>query len=294
MSRRARSTADELKIIESARVDWLKGLLDRITILALQGASDTAQAEALEDLARALAKANETADLLGRRRLALEINAATGTRTFAVPVVPFEDAIADILKRHPAVAEGWEATRDYYLSGGFAIARSSSVEVTKHAQDAIRAAMRGGLSSQEAIDHILLAVQSQGTDDPIALEWTYTGSYAETVYRTNIASSYTQGRIDQAQDPVFKRQVAAWEFRTYPGANVRPNHAAMRGTIAATDDPIWNTMRPPLGYNCRCSLEFVGHKQALRAGAITADGAILSRSLPAGAFPDPGFKGSFA
>ena len=289
---RVRSTADELKIIEHARVDWLKGLLDRIVLLELQGASMALQAEALDDLAKAIAKANETADLLGRRRLALEINAATGTRTFAVPVVPFEEAVADILKRHPAVAPGWEATRDYYLQGGFAIARSSKIEVTQHAQDAIREAMRGGLTGQEAIDKITRAVQSQGTDDPIADEWTYTGSYAETVYRTNIASSYTQGRIDQAKDPVFKRQVAAWEFRTYPGADVRPNHAAMRGKVAATDDPIWDTMRPPLGYNCRCSLEFVGHRQALKAGAIDADGVTLSQRAPAGAFPDPGFKGA--
>ena len=286
-----RSTADELKILESQNVSWLQGLLDKIVILELQGASQAQKAQALDDLARAIAKANETADLMGRRRLALEINNATGRRDYAVPVVPFEEAIEDILKRHPAIAPGWEATRDYYLDGGFAIARSSKVEVTQRAQGAIRDAMRGGLTGQEAIDKILRAVQSQATGDP-SEDWTFTGSYAETVYRTNIASSYTAGRIEQAKDPVFKREVAAWEVRTYPGPDVRPNHAAMRGKIAATDDPIWETMKPPLGYNCRCSIEFVGHKQALKAGAITSSGTVKSQSIPSGAFPDPGFKGA--
>jgi len=287
-----KSTADELREIEHARTGWLKGLLDRIALLFLQNASAEIQAQAFDDLARAVAKANETADLLGRRRLALEINAATGTRTFAVPVVPFEEAIADIIKRHPAVAPGWEATRDVYLDGGFAVARSSRLEVTQQVQTQITRAMRGGATGQEAISEILAAVQAQGTDDPIAAEWTYTGGYAETVYRTNIASSYTQGRINQAQDPVFRRQVAAWEFRNYPGPNVRPNHAAMHGFVAATSDPIWHVMSPPLGYNCRCSLEFVGQKEALKFGAVDTDGSMVPQDRPSGAFPDPGFKGA--
>ena len=280
----------ELEIMEHARTDWLQGLLDRLALLYIQNADEEQQSEALADLAQAIANANGVADLLGRRRLALEINAAMGKRIFQVPAVPFEEAIDDILKRHPEIAPGWEATRDAYLDGGFAIARSSQQHVTEHVQRSITSAMRGGMTGQDAVDEILRAIKAQGTDDPVAKNWTYTGGYAETVYRTNIASSYTAGRVEQAKDPVFRRQVAAWEFTTYPGRGVRPNHAAMHGLIAGTDDPIWDTMRPPLGYNCRCSLEFVGHDQALRRGAIGEDGAYIPRQVPAGAFPDTGFK----
>ena len=286
MSRKIKSTAEELRQIEEANTAWLAGLLDRIAELYLLSAPKAEIAQAEDDLARAIARAMETADLLGRRRLALEINAATGAREYAVPVVPFEEAIEDILNRHPAVREGWEATRDYYLDGGFAIARSSSEEVTKHVQGQIKRAMQGGQTGQDAITGILRKLRGQ--DDE---RWTFGGSYAETVYRTNVASSYTRGRLEQARDPVFRRQVAAWEFRTYPGPDVRENHAAMRGVVAAIDDPIWRTMAPPLGYNCRCSLEFVSFREARKFGAVDEEGSMVPAKIPAGAFPDPGFKG---
>ena len=45
-----------------------------------------------------------------------------------------------------------------------------------------------------------------------------------------------------------------WGFAyvTMGDDRVRVNHEALDGTKARKDDPIWNEITPPLGWNCRC------------------------------------------
>ena len=44
------------------------------------------------------------------------------------------------------------------------------------------------------------------------------------------------------------------EFLATLDDNVRENHRAADGLIAAPEDPVWNSLSPPLGHNCRCTL----------------------------------------
>jgi len=276
-----RPAEKELRIIESAKTEWLAQLLGQVAIARI---TKSGEKKAERELAQAIAKAMGIADLFGRRRLALEVDKATKGRAFAVPKVPFEEAIEDIIKRHPEVAPGWEATQEAYLKGGFAIARSSSDKITAHVQGTIAKSMREGLSPSEATRRILDKIRE---GDPE--EFTFSRSYAETVYRTNMASAYTRGRIEQAKDPVFRRQIGAWRYVTAGDVDVRDNHQAAHKFVAATEDPVWDDLRPPLGYNCRCALELVGRREALRRGVVTEDGFRAQR-VPSGAGPDEGFR----
>lgn len=70
------------------------------------------------------------------------------------------------------------------------------------------------------------------------------------IFHCNMTSAYAVGRYKEQMENVdvapYLQYVAILDSRT------RPEHAAMNGKVFRYDDPIWNTMYPPNGWNCRC------------------------------------------
>lgn len=70
------------------------------------------------------------------------------------------------------------------------------------------------------------------------------------IFHCNMTSAYSVGRYKEQMENVdvapYLQYVAILDSRT------RPEHAAMNGKVFRYDDPIWNTMYPPNGWNCRC------------------------------------------
>ncbi len=70
------------------------------------------------------------------------------------------------------------------------------------------------------------------------------------IFNCNMASAYAVGRYKEQMENVdvapYLQYVAILDGRT------RPEHRAMNGKVFRYDDPIWNTMYPPNGWNCRC------------------------------------------
>lgn len=72
----------------------------------------------------------------------------------------------------------------------------------------------------------------------------------ETIFQTNMQSSYMAGRYKQQIENTDDRPY--WERVGIMDNHIRPAHAALNGFIARFDDPIWQTIYPPDGYRCRC------------------------------------------
>lgn len=72
----------------------------------------------------------------------------------------------------------------------------------------------------------------------------------ETIFRTNMQSSYMAGRyqaqLANAEDRPWWEYVAVMDSRT------RPAHRAMHGRVFRYDDAFWQTFYPPNGWRCRC------------------------------------------
>lgn len=70
------------------------------------------------------------------------------------------------------------------------------------------------------------------------------------IFHCNMTSAYAVGRYKEQMENVdvapYLQYVAILDGRT------RPEHRAMNGKVFRYDDPIWNTMYPPNGWNCRC------------------------------------------
>jgi SPP1 gp7 family putative phage head morphogenesis protein len=240
----------------------------------------------IADLSELISHTMILADLNGRKRVLMEADQARKRKGMfaedATPItpLPFEEAIDDILTREPRLAPGYKAVQSLYnTSHTFALAKSVNQNLTERIQKAIA------------------DLQKTGEGLPKFTEvWReiapWSEAYAGTVYRTNAATSYSNGRFVQAKDKDVAEVIPAMIFINMHLPNSRPNHEAADGLIAATDDPIWGRFKPPLGYNCRCGTNFVSKYELERRGLII-DGKVQTY-YPANfgsAHPDHGFNG---
>lgn len=251
-----------------------------------------------------LAGGQGLADMMGRRRLLLEMDAFKSrdpkVRKFSlqgwyasprgasplVPKVPFSQAIQDMIERTPRLAQSAEEVSDVYSSEhGFALAKSASIQITEKVQDIVQKAIDDGTPVKDAADLIAKAGN-------------FSRGYAETVYRTNLNTAYSAGRFQIAQDPDIQAIAPAFEYMILNDSDVRrgrkedsgENHKALDGLIAGVNDKIWQTYAPPNGYNCRCTLRLVSIFE-LEAKGLIKNGIVRLATVPSNAVIHPNFSG---
>lgn len=80
----------------------------------------------------------------------------------------------------------------------------------------------------------------------------YANRYLQAEYNTALQS----GRNAKAWEAFEhnKERFPNLEYRTQGDDRVRDEHEALNGFTAAIDDPVWNSIAPPSGWNCRCYL----------------------------------------
>lgn len=232
-------------------------------------------------------------DLLGRKRLLMEADAAAGkvplalrqqvvfAATPVIPNVPFREAIEDIVRREPRLAKtAVEVSNLYRTRHAFALARAASLKITEAVQAAIK---RLGLKGMTVPKASAVVADVGG----------FTRAYSETVYRTNVATAYSAGRYAEARSPGVAATMGAFERTAVGDSDTRPTHLAADGLLAGIEDPVWEHASVPSGYNCRCAQRLVSKYELERMGLLDRSGKVIRRT-PAGfgAYrPDPGFGG---
>ena len=75
-------------------------------------------------------------------------------------------------------------------------------------------------------------------------------AYLQTEYNT----AYFTGEASATYYRLLKqvKTFPYWEYRTVGDDRVRPAHAALNGLILPANDPRWDMIYPPNGWNCRC------------------------------------------
>ena len=240
---------------------------------------------ATDDLRRTLQATLILCNLHGRKRTFMEADRMARMARYDDTKTPlsyltFEEAVEDLVSREPRLENSArELSRLYNTDHVFGMVRSIDQVLTERVQKALADVERSGVGFFDA--------------EATLLEMTpFTRSYADNVYRTNLSTNYNLGRMQQAADPEVAEIIPALEFSSMRDARTRPNHAAAHGLIAATSDPVWIRFTPPLGYQCRCSVETVSRWELERRGLLRRDGSVV-RYLPRGfgaAHPDEGFK----
>lgn len=223
------------------------------------------------------------ADLLGRewltryvgRRRGKRTHAEDSSRPVAMEAPTFEAAVRAILRRTPGMGIDADEVIANAAKAGVQFAKAVEVTLSDHAGAVIADTIASGFARSDAVE-VLAA-------DPA---WSL--AYANTVYRTNITAAYTDGIIEQSEAPILAGAVAGGEYSATGDVDTRANHAAADGFVARWADPAWRVLKPPLGFNCRCSVVPVMMADAVRR--YGRDGIPLNQPIPRGAHPDRGFR----
>lgn len=252
-----------------------------------------AERAAMRQVGETVAATQGLSHLLGARRVLLERDHYAGERSSkrpetaayaitsvyspVVPNAPFRQAVDDIVAREPRLASSAAEVSQLYGEGhAFAMAQSTDLVLTRKVQDVVAQALRNGVDVERAA-----AVIAQMGD--------WRAAYARNVFRTNVATAYSAGRLAQATDPDVADIVAGLRHSAVMDRDTRKNHAAGHGYTAPASSPVWRTHRSPLGYQCRCTDEIVDVFRARREGLLVR-GQIVETAPPADFHPDPGFR----
>lgn len=305
MPRHVKKSIDELAQFAKGSTRRFEDSFKRLTRSILTGRGLQRN---LDGLARVYAETMTVADLLGSRRLLLEFDAMKNRNPVpdesggsfeiliapsmigfdagdlsipgGVPSVHFREAIEDLIDREPRLATGWRAVADLYQQGpAFALAKSTEIQLTRRIQDKIAEFLVRGITEPTAAK-------------VIAEMGDFTRAYSATVFRTNLATAYTAGRFRMVEDPNVASIIGAFEFNAIDDSDVRKNHLAAHGLLAAPADAIWDIFSPPIGYNCRCALRMVDRFELEKRDLFEPNGDVR-RFIPpgfSGAFPDRGFE----
>ena len=100
--------------------------------------------------------------------------------------------------------------------------------------------------------------------------------HLDTVYLTNTFSGYGEGRkrvIDDLSLDEFplRQVVTVGDGRESEGGRVRDAHADLDGFTAAKDDPVWDWLKTPFSYRCRCMIVPVHRDEGLSPSGYVPD-----------------------
>jgi len=216
---------------------------------------------------------------------------STSTTQDILPRVTFDEAVQDMIDRTPVtIRDAAQRTArrisQIYSEGHMvAFVRSAEQAVTERVRDLIAAAIRDGTEEIGVGRMIRTSVEKIRT---ATAAWSE--GYSRMAFRTNLNTAVTAGRFRQAQDPDIKAVMPCFQFHAVGDDDTRDNHRLMDGRIFLVDNPVWNKLAPPLGYNCRCRVVSMSRPMLDRMGRVGADGSILEDRVPAGALADPGFR----
>ncbi len=109
-------------------------------------------------------------------------------------------------------------------------------------------------------------------------------SHVETIFRTNVMSAYSGGRVSEMTQPSVLQARPIWQWRSVQDDRARVPHRSAHGLLLPHDHQFWLRAFPPAGFNCRCRV--ISRSQAW----FERNGGRFG-TPPAG-LPDDGWEGS--
>ena len=160
-----------------------------------------------------------------------------------------ERAVGFLARRLELSADELVDLRGTYGPAASDIAKGFSTEVQSRVSREMAAITTDGAHVNEGVKRLRGAFDAAGVPSG-----TVPGHVIESIYRTQTQMAYAAGDWNADQDPVIQEILWGYEYATVGDDRVRPTHDGLDGTRLPKDDPQWESIRPPNGYNCRCAL----------------------------------------
>jgi SPP1 gp7 family putative phage head morphogenesis protein len=156
---------------------------------------------------------------------------------FGEEVPPFAEAVGWFLDKQIIPPEEFKRLSAELKLKAFTAARVYGADELQRIYEAVLAAIEKGETLRDFI---------RRTEDILQKPW-----HQETIFRTNVLSSYGAGHWEQAQQTRSLRPYA--RYSAVMDGRTRPSHAALHGLVYPLDSPFWQRYWPPWDYNCRCA-----------------------------------------
>ena len=91
------------------------------------------------------------------------------------------------------------------------------------------------------------------------------------ILRTNMHTAYAAGRWQRQQEVAASRPY--WEYIAVIDPSTRDRHRKLHGLVMPADDPAWEAIYPPNGFNCRCRVRAITEREVKRRGLKVAGSA---------------------
>ncbi len=199
------------------------------------------------------------------------------------PIVHFpviEEAARDLAARQVVRREDFDRLAEDAKRAAFTVARVGSEDMLARVQQALVEDVAEGGTLRQFREKIADVIDTSALSR----------HHVEATYRTNLAAAYSRGMRHVQQSPLVAAEFPYVRWVAVHDSRVRPDHLAMErsgidgGAIYRADDPIFERLTPPIGFNCRCVLTPVSIERAARAGvkeAIAWEATGLPPAFPA-------------
>jgi len=213
-----------------------------------------------------------------------EVNAG-----FAMTLPP-QRAIAYFESKGITPTLSWKELQDEAHAVKFVVAGITKLDVLTDIQTSLTRTLTEGGTFRQFQDELEPLLQRKGwlgrglvaDEDGVLMGKKLMPYRLETIFITNIQSAYAAGRWQQQMRNVADRPY--WEYNAVMDNRTRPTHAALNGRVFRWDDPIWQTIYPPNGYNCRCWVRALTEAQMKNhpLGVETSDDRLVTVQQPYG------------
>jgi SPP1 gp7 family putative phage head morphogenesis protein len=182
----------------------------------------------------------------------------------------FDEAMAWFESRFPITEAMREELAEYAGSRAWTVAGVSQLDIILEIYESIRDALEVGTP----LDEWRTTLRQR-----IGERWgKQSSARLETIFRTNVQTSYNSGRYVQMKDPDIVSVRPYWMYDAVMDSRTTEICEELNRTVLHVDDAFWDDHTPPLHYNCRSSLrsltKTVAEKRGISESApdIDADG----------------------
>lgn len=193
--------------------------------------------------------------------------------------LPPERAVEYLASRGLRVAGDWRSVAAAVRAGSFSVAGVFRAQVLADIHAALIDAAERGLTYADFKRDLIPKLQAAGwwgrqPHDPATGE-ILPGKgigphHLKTIFRTNLQAAYMAGRykalVEASDSHPYWQYVAVLDDRT------RPRHRALAFRVFRWDDPVWQVIFPPNGYNCRCRVRPLSAADLAREGLALSSG----------------------
>ncbi|ELY1831926.1 phage head morphogenesis protein [Pseudomonas aeruginosa] len=189
-------------------------------------------------------------------------------------------AIEYLKRKGYAITWDWQEMLDSAHDRAFTVAKAMRLDVLSDIREALERALQEGKTLKQFIEELQPVLERQGwwgrqvlVDGDGNAELVQLGSpyRLKTIYQTNLQSAYMAGRKATMEESADTHPY--WRYVAIMDGKTRPSHAALNGVVYRHDDPVWSSIYPPNGFNCRCRVTAISESGMKRRGLTAQSSA---------------------